>query len=178
MPRGAKGGKCGRVRGARWAAAAAPSMPQAVQTPREQSGRDARRLREVTLPPRRSPPFRAPPQRALPRTVEELRAARRRSWHICLTLERPWLLELAGLRKRRGCFQQRRAVGLVREVADTPEILRQERRFLGNAPAEFLERGIPVACFPYVLPVGVGHLVLRRPRFEGAPADPRLLPGP
>src|SRR2546426_11398349 len=156
MPRGAKGGKCGRVRGARWAAAAAPSMPQAVQTPREQSGRDARRLREVTLPPRRNPPFRAPPQRALPRTVEELRAARRRSWHICLTLERPWLLELAGLWKRHRPFQQRRAVGLVREAADTPEILRQERRVLATATAEVLQRVHHLAWFPCGMRVCVG----------------------
>src|SRR5207249_3731016 len=174
MPRGAKGGKCGRVRGARWAAAAAPWMQQAVQTPREQPERDAQRLRELALRPRRSPPFRALAQRAPPRTVEESRSARRRSWHIGLTLERPRLLELAGFRKRRGSFQQRRAVRLVGEVADTPKILRQERRLLRNSPAEFLERGIHVARFPHVLPVSIGHLVLRRARFEGPRADPRL----
>src|SRR5438445_5128523 len=166
MARGAKGGKCGRVRGARWAAAAAPWMPQAVQTPREQPERDAQRLRELALRPRRSPPFRALAQRALPRTVEESRSARRRSWHIGLTLERPWLLELAGFGKRRGSFQQRRAVRLVGQVADPPEVLRQEWRLLGNPPAKLVERGVHVASLPQVLPVVVGHLVILLTHFE------------
>src|SRR5437763_621306 len=136
MPRGAKGGKCGPARGATQAVVAAPSMPQAAPTRRERAERDARPLRERAFQAQRSRARYALAWCALPRTVEEWRAAPPRSWHICLTLECPCLLELAGLRERRGPFQQRRTVGLVGQVADTPEILRQEGRLFGNSPAE------------------------------------------
>src|SRR6202521_2903105 len=104
------------MHGATPAAAAAPSMPQAEPTPQGQPGRDVRPSREPAIRPRRSLPLRPLAWRALPRAVEELRAARPRSWHIRLTLERPWLLELTGFGKRRRALQERGGIRLVRQI--------------------------------------------------------------
>src|ERR1700719_3533094 len=103
-------------------------MPQAEPTPQEQRGHDARPLREPVIRPRRRLPLRTFAWRPLPRAVEELRAARPRSWHVRLTLERPWLLELTGFGKRRRALQERRGVRLVRQITHPPEVPGQERR--------------------------------------------------
>src|ERR1700682_1420713 len=148
-------------------------MPQAEPTPQEQPERDARPLRVPARRPRRLP-LRTLACRALPRAVEELRAARPRSWHVRLTLARPWLLELTGFGKRRRTLQKSGGVWLVRQITDSPEVPWQERRPLGHFPAELVERGSHVARPARVLPIDVGHLVLRRARLVGPIADPRL----
>src|SRR6185312_17568604 len=100
----------------------------------------------------------AVPSRPRAASSHRPRPARRglpRSWHISLALEGPGLLELTRLGKRRRAIQQRRAVGLVREVADTTEILRQKRRLFRHRPSELVERGVHVTRPAHVLPIDV-----------------------
>src|SRR3989475_12220992 len=98
------------------------------------------------------------------------------SWPIRLSHERPWLSELPRLRERRRALEEIGRVRLVRQVADPPPVLGQERRTLGRGPPQPIE-GRPHLRRPSpVLPVCGGDPALGRPGLVGPPADAALLP--
>src|SRR5262249_51697266 len=96
------------------------------------------------------------------------------SWPIRLSHERPRLLELTRLRERRRAFEQIGRVRLVRQIANSAPVLRQERRTLGHVPPEPVERGLHVRGPSHVLPVGNGDLALGRSGLVRPLADAAL----